>query len=74
MIAILLAVVLGAALGDARPAVMPAATAGHRVAAAQDPSPQGFAQIANVVEHKGMLYFGSIGESAIGRMPMTVPR
>src|SRR5258708_7185211 len=36
----------------------------------QDPSPQCFAQIANVVEHKGMLYFGSIGESAIGRMAM----
>ncbi len=37
----------------------------------QDPSPQCFAQIANVVEHKGTLYFGSIGESAIGRMKMT---
>ena len=36
----------------------------------QDPSPQCFAQIANVVEHKGNLYFGSIGESAIGRMPL----
>ncbi len=36
----------------------------------QDPSPQCFAQIANVVEHKGNLYFGSIGESAIGRMPV----
>jgi sugar lactone lactonase YvrE len=36
----------------------------------QDSSPQCFAQIANVVEHKGMLYFGSIGESAIGRMPV----
>jgi len=36
----------------------------------QDPSPQCFAQIANVVEHKGMLYFGSIGEHAIGRMPL----
>jgi len=35
----------------------------------QDSSPQCFAQIANVVEHKGRLYFGSIGESAIGRMP-----
>jgi sugar lactone lactonase YvrE len=35
----------------------------------QDPSPQCFTQIANVVEHKGNLYFGSIGESAIGRMP-----
>jgi sugar lactone lactonase YvrE len=34
----------------------------------QDPSPQSFTQIANVVEHKGNLYFGSIGESAIGRM------
>jgi len=38
----------------------------------QDPSPQGFAQIANVVEHGGNLYFGSIAEDAIGRMP--VPR
>src|SRR6266550_3142513 len=36
----------------------------------QDPSPQCFTQIANVVEHKGKLYFGSIGESAIGRMPL----
>jgi sugar lactone lactonase YvrE len=36
----------------------------------QDPSPQCFAQISNVVEHKGNLYFGSIGESAIGRMPV----
>jgi sugar lactone lactonase YvrE len=34
----------------------------------QDPSPQCFAEIANVVEHKGALYFGSIGESSIGRM------
>lgn len=36
----------------------------------QDPSPQSYTQIANVVEHKGNLYFGSIGESAIGRMPL----
>ncbi|HEY6046095.1 MAG TPA: SMP-30/gluconolactonase/LRE family protein [Pyrinomonadaceae bacterium] len=36
----------------------------------QDPSPQCFAEIANVVEHKGALYFGSIGESSIGRMPV----
>jgi len=36
----------------------------------QDSSPQCFAEIANVVEHKGNLYFGSIGESAIGRMPL----
>lgn len=36
----------------------------------QDPSSQCFAEIANVVEHKGNLYFGSIGESTIGRMPL----
>ena len=40
----------------------------------QDPSPQCFAQIANVVEYKGMLYFGSIGEHAIGRMPLPQPK
>jgi len=40
----------------------------------QDPSPQSFTQIANVVEHKGNLYFGSIGESAIGRMPVPALR
>jgi sugar lactone lactonase YvrE len=45
-------------------------TNGKVVQNLQDPSPQCFAQIANVVEHKGMLYFGSIGESAIGRMPL----
>ena len=39
----------------------------------QDPSPQCFTQIANVVEHKGNLYFGSIGERAIGRMPVPGP-
>jgi len=44
-------------------------TSGHVTRNLQDPSPQCFAQIANVVEHKGKLYFGSIGESAIGRMP-----
>ena len=36
----------------------------------QDTSPECFAEIANVVEHKGSLYFGSIGESSIGRMPV----
>lgn len=36
----------------------------------QDSSPHCFTQISNVVEHKGALYFGSIGESAIGRMPL----
>ena len=44
-------------------------TNGKVVRTLQDPSAQSFTQIANVVEHKGKLYFGSIGESAIGRMP-----
>ena len=34
----------------------------------QDGSKECYAQIANVVEHKGYLYFGSIGEAAIGRI------
>jgi sugar lactone lactonase YvrE len=46
-------------------------TNGKVVRNLQDPAPGCFAQIANVVEHKGTLYFGSIGESAIGRMPLT---
>ncbi len=33
----------------------------------QDGSPQCYAQIANAVEHNGSLYFGSIGESTVGR-------
>jgi len=45
-------------------------TNGKVVRNLQDPSPQCFAAIANVVEHKGSLYFGSIGESSIGRMPL----
>ena len=36
----------------------------------QDSSAGCFAQIANVVQYNGNLYFGSIGESAIGRMPV----
>ncbi len=43
---------------------------GKVVSNLQDSSPQCFTQIANVVEHQGNLYFGSIGESAIGRMPV----
>ena len=43
-------------------------TDGHVVQNLQDPSPECFAQVANVIEHKGELYFGSIGESAIGRL------
>jgi len=38
----------------------------------QDPSANCFAEISNVVEYNGSLYFGSIGESAIGRMPVSV--
>ncbi|MDX6402948.1 MAG: hypothetical protein QOH70_403 [Blastocatellia bacterium] len=49
-------------------------TNGKVVQNLQDPSPQCFAQIANVIEHKGMLYFGSIGERAIGRMPVPQPK
>lgn len=36
----------------------------------QDNSPNCFAQIANVLEHKGALYFGSIGEAAVGRFTL----
>jgi sugar lactone lactonase YvrE len=36
----------------------------------QDGSPQCYAQIANVVEHQGSLYFGSIGESGLGRFTL----
>jgi sugar lactone lactonase YvrE len=43
---------------------------GKVIRSLQDPSPQSFAEIANVVEHKGNLYFGTIGESALGRMPV----
>jgi sugar lactone lactonase YvrE len=41
---------------------------GHVTRNLQDPSAQSFTQIANVVEHKDKLYFGSIGERAIGRL------
>jgi len=36
----------------------------------QDGSKGCYAEIANVVEHNGMLYFGSIGEGAIGRIQL----
>ncbi|HZE69806.1 MAG TPA: SMP-30/gluconolactonase/LRE family protein [Pyrinomonadaceae bacterium] len=36
----------------------------------QDGSPECYAEIANVVEHNGMLYFGSIGESTVGRFKL----
>jgi sugar lactone lactonase YvrE len=47
---------------------------GQVVSNLQDSSPECFSQIANVVEHKGNLYFGSIGENAIGRMPAPAAR
>lgn len=36
----------------------------------QDASPECYAQIANVVEHQGFLYFGSIGEGTVGRFAL----
>ena len=45
-------------------------TKGRVVANLQDGSPQCYAQIANVVEHQGSLYFGSIGEPGIGRFAL----
>ena len=33
----------------------------------QNPAPDCYAEIANAVEHNGALYFGSIGESTVGR-------
>lgn len=40
------------------------------VANLQDSSQDCYAEIANVVEHKGMLYFGSIGEAGVGRIAL----
>jgi sugar lactone lactonase YvrE len=40
---------------------------GRAIENLQDGSSECYAQIANVVEHQGALYFGSIGESALGR-------
>ena len=36
----------------------------------QNNSPDCFAEIANVLEHNGTLYFGSIGEDTVGRFPL----
>jgi sugar lactone lactonase YvrE len=43
---------------------------GHVVENLQNGSPDCFAEIANVVEHNGALYFGSIGEDTVGRLPL----
>ena len=45
-------------------------SSGHVVENLQDPSKNCYAEIANVVEHDSTLYFGSIGESAIGRFAL----
>ncbi len=39
----------------------------------QDGSPECYAEIANAVERQGALYFGSIGESTIGRFRLGSP-
>lgn len=43
---------------------------GHVVENLQNGSPDCFAEISNVVEHNGTLYFGSIGEDSVGRFPL----
>ena len=45
-------------------------TNGKVVENLQDGSPECYAQIANVVERDGMLYFGSIGENTVGRFKL----
>ena len=45
-------------------------TKGHVVENLQDPSANCFAEIANVVERDGTLYFGSIAESSVGRFSL----
>ena len=45
---------------------------GQVVANLQDPSGQAFALISNVLEYQGKLYFGSIGEDAVGRINIPV--
>jgi len=36
----------------------------------QDPSGKSFALVSSVLEHQGKLYLGSIGEEAVGRLPV----
>jgi sugar lactone lactonase YvrE len=43
---------------------------GHIVENLQNGAPDCYSQISNVVEHNGTLYFGSIGEDALGRFPL----
>lgn len=48
-------------------------TSGHVVDNFQDGSQYCFAEIANVVERNGSLYFGTIGESTVGRFRLPTP-
>jgi sugar lactone lactonase YvrE len=43
---------------------------GHVVENLQNGAPDCYAEIANVVEHNGSLYFGSIGENTVGRFSL----
>ena len=43
---------------------------GHVVENLQNPSPDCFSEISNVLEHNGALYFGSIGEDTVGRFSL----
>ncbi len=36
----------------------------------QDPAGKTYAEISSAIEYNGFLYFGSIGENAIGRLPV----
>jgi sugar lactone lactonase YvrE len=45
-------------------------TSGRVVQNLQDPKGLYFAQISSALEHEGKLYLGSIGEDAIGRLPL----
>jgi sugar lactone lactonase YvrE len=48
-------------------------TGGRVVENLQNGSPDCYAEIANAVEHNGALYFGSIGESTVGRFRLSSP-
>jgi sugar lactone lactonase YvrE len=45
---------------------------GQIVANLQDPTGESFAQISNVLEYQGQLYFGSIGEDSVGHISVPV--
>jgi sugar lactone lactonase YvrE len=47
---------------------------GHVVDNLQDGSPECYSEIANAVERQGSLYFGSIGESSVGRYRLPAMR